>query len=156
MHIYTVHTLVDITENGNIKMTFPFKTLSGDMIHDKHSLSIARNQNNNFTTIIQLLQLRSNITWENPPKKKNDIIANTKFGTAYDGKQTSWHFTFFSEQPEVYGIPQEPTVQLIDDFHLVPILNFCKETATFPTATFITQDSKTINTYFSYAGEYNK
>ena len=51
---------------------------------------------------------------------------------------------------------KEPSAQLIDDFDLVPILNFCKETATFPTATFITQDVKTINTYFSYAGEYNK
>jgi len=65
-------------------------------------------------------------------------------------------FYILTEQTDVYGKPQEPTVQLIDDFHLVPILNFCKETATFPTATFITQDVETINTYFSYAGEYNK
>jgi hypothetical protein len=74
----------------------------------------------------------------------------------YEGKHISWHFQFFTEQPEVYGNPTEPSTQLIDDFDLVPILNFCKETATFPTATFITQDSRTINTYFSYAGEYNK
>jgi hypothetical protein len=157
MHIYTVHTLVDITENGNIKMTFPFKTLSGDMIHDKHSLSIARNQNNNFTTIIQLLQLRSNITWENPPKKKNDIIANTKFGTAYDGKQTSWHFTFFTEQEDVYGSKENNYVgQRVEDFNLVPIMSFCKETVTFPTNTFITEDDRTINTHFSYEGFENK
>ena len=46
--------------------------------------------------------------------------------------------------------------QLVEDFHLVPIINFCKETATFPSTTFITQDFKSINTYFSYAGESNK
>ena len=56
----------------------------------------------------------------------------------------------------VYGDKQDPTGQLVEDFHLVPIINFCKETATFPSTTFITQDFKSINTYFSYAGESNK
>ena len=156
MYEFRVHTLVDVTENGNLRREFPFKTKTNEVIHDKHTLTIARNQNSNFNTMIQLLQIRGNITWETPPMRLNDPIANMRFGSVYDGKQNSWHFTFFVEQPEVYGIPQEPTAQLIEDFHLVPILNFCKETATFPTATFITQDSKTINTYFSYAGEYNK
>ena len=156
MYEFRVHTLVDVTENGNLRREFPFKTKTNEVIHDKHTLTIARNQNSNFNTMIQLLQIRGNITWETPPMRLNDPIANMRFGSVYDGKQNSWHFTFFVEQPEVYGNPQEPTAQLMDDFHLVPILNFCKETATFPTATFITQDSKTINTYFSYAGEYNK
>ena len=86
----------------------------------------------------------------------NDPIANTQFGRAYEGKQNSWHFSFLVEQSEVYGDPQDPTASLITDFDLVPILNFCKETATFPTSTFITQNPQTINTYFSYAGEINK
>jgi hypothetical protein len=64
MHEYRIHTLVDITENGNLKQAFPFKTRNGEVIHDKHSLAIARNQNNNFNTILQLLQLRGNITSE--------------------------------------------------------------------------------------------
>ena len=156
MYEFRVHTLVDITNNGNLRKEFPFKTDANEVIHDKHSLAIARNQNSNFNTMIQLLQIRGNITWETPPMRLNDPIANMRFGSVYDGKQNSWHFTFFVEQPEVYGNPQEPTAQLMDDFHLVPILNFCKETATFPTATFITQNSETINTYFSYAGEVNK
>jgi hypothetical protein len=86
----------------------------------------------------------------------NETLGNSAFGTAYEGKHISWHFAFFVEQTDVYGEPQQPTAQLLDDFHLVPILNFCKETATFPTATFITQNSETINTYFSYTGEINK
>jgi hypothetical protein len=44
----------------------------------------------------------------------------------------------------------------LDDFHNVPVLSFCKETVTFPLSTFDTQNPKTINTYFSFAGEYNK
>tara|TARA_B100000941_G_C28343524_1_gene467961 strand:+ start:429 stop:782 length:354 start_codon:yes stop_codon:yes gene_type:complete len=117
---------------------------------------VAKNQNNNFNTMLQLLQIRGNVTWESPPFKINDTIGNSGFGTEYTGKQTSWHFNFFTEQSEVYGSVDHPTGQLADDFNLVPIINFCKETATFPTSTFITLDPKLINTYFSYAGESNK
>ena len=156
MHEFRVHTLVDITDNGNLKKEFPFKTSGNEVVHDKHTLAIARHQNANFNTMIQLLQMRGNITWEVPPIKINETLGNSAFGSAYEGQHISWHFTFFTEQSDVYGKPHEPTVQLIDDFHLVPILNFCKETATFPIATFITQNSETINTYFSYAGEINK
>ena len=156
MYEFRVHTLVDITDNGNLKREFPFKTPGNEVVHDKHTLTIARHQNANFNTMIQLLQMRGNITWEVPPMKVNETLGNSAFGSAYEGKHISWHFAFFTEQTDVYGKPQEPTAQLIDDFHLVPILNFCKETATFPTATFITQNSETINTYFSYAGEINK
>ena len=156
MYEFRVHTLVDITENGVLSKPFPFKTPSGEVVHDRQTLAIARNQNNNFNTMLQLLQIRGNITWEVPPMRTNEVLGNTAFGTAYDGKQTSWHFIFFVEQNEVYGDVQNPTGQLVDDFHLVPIINFCKETATFPTNTFITQDRRLINTYFSYAGETNK
>ena len=156
MYEFRVHTLVDITNNGNLRKEFPFKTESNEVIHDKHTLAIARNQNSNYNTMSQLLQIRGNITWETPPMKLNEPVANMRFGSVYDGKQNSWHFTFFVEQPEVYGKIQEPTAQLIDDFHLVPILSFCKETVTFPTNTFITTNDHTINTYFSYAGEINK
>ena len=156
MYEFRVHTLVDITDNGNLKREFPFKTSGNEVVHDKHTLTIARHQNANFNTMIQLLQIRGNITWEVPPMKVNETLGNSAFGSAYEGKHISWHFAFFTEQTDVYGKPQEPTAQLIDDFHLVPILNFCKETATFPIATFITQNSKAINTYFSYAGEINK
>ena len=156
MYEFRVHTLVDITDNGNLKKQFPFKTIGGEVVHDKHSLSLARNQNANFNTLIQLLQIRGNIVWEQPPTRINNTIGNSAFGTMYEGKQNTWHFTFFVEQNEVYGDMALPTGQLIEDFHLVPILNFCKETATFPTSTFITKDPKVINTYFSYAGKSDK
>ena len=156
MYEFLIHTLVDITDNGNLRKEFPFKTNANELIHDRESLSVARNQNSNFNTMLQLFQMRGNITWERPPIRENRTIGNTKFGTAYEGKQNVWHFQFFTEQVEVYGDPQDPTANLITDFDLVPILNFCKETATFPTSTFITQNPQTINTYFSYAGETNK
>ena len=69
----------------------------------------------------------------------------------------SWSFEFQTEQQDVYGDPLTNNVgQLIADFDLVPIMTFCKETTTFPSNTFITQDDKTINTYFTYQGFKNK
>ncbi len=157
MYEYRVHTLVDITDNGNLKQAFPFKSKSGDVIHDKQSLAIARNQNSNFTTMLQLLQMRANITWEHPPERMEpQTLGNHGFGSFYEGKHITWNFGFFSEQPGLYGDDQDPVANLIGDFHQVPILSFCKETATFPLNTFDTENIETINTYFSYSGISNK
>ena len=158
MHTYMVHTLVDITDNGLLRGEFPFKTKSGEVVHDKQSLFIARNQNSNYTTMLQLLQIRGNITWEKPPTRIHHHLVNTKFGTTYlEGKHLSWHFEFQTEQTEVYGdISSNHVGQLIEDFDLVPILSFCKETVTYPSNTFITQNDVALNTYFSYQGEKNK
>ena len=157
MHEYHLHTLVDITDNGNLKQQFPFKTKSGDIVHDKHSLAIARNQNSNFNTMLQLLQMRGNIVWESTPMRLElQTLGNHHFGSFYEGKQTTWHFQFFTEQSGVYGDDIDATAFLQSDFHHVPIVSFCKETATFPLSTFDTQDFKTINTYFSYSGPIDK
>jgi len=156
MHEYRIHTLVDITDNGNLKQQFPFKTTADQVIHDKHSLAIARNQNSNFNTLLQLLQMRANITWEVPPEKINDTLGNSNFGSFYEGKHNTWHFQFFTEQSGVYGNDDMMTSSLISDFHNVPIISFCKETATFPLSTFDTENHKTINTYFSYDGYQDK
>ena len=156
MYEFRLHTLVDLTENGNLKQSFPFKTKSDEVIHDKHTLAVARNQNNNFDTMIQLLQMRGNVTWEHSPMKITGAMTKFEFGTFYEGQQTAWHFQFFTEQMDVYGDELSPTESLLDDFHNVPIISFCKETVTFPLSTFDTQNPKTINTYFSFAGEYNK
>ena len=171
MHEYRVHTLVDITENGNLQKAFPFNTTSGEIVADKNSLAIARNQNANFNTMLQLLQMRTNITWEQPPQKLElPNLGNYSFGFYYEGKQTSWHFQFFAEQGDVYGDLVDPTLNLIDDFNLVPMLTDCTNTANFPIQTFITRDLQgsdeqkvigalaggIINTYFSYAGPVDK
>jgi hypothetical protein len=171
MHEYRIHTLVDITENGNLKQQFPFKTPSGDEINDKHSLAVARNQNSNFSTMLQLLQMRGNITWEQPPQRVElPSLGNHVFGSYYEGKHSTWHFQFFTEQSGVYGEVADPTENLVDDFNLVPIITECKNTAYFPVQTFVTRELQgsdeqkvigalaggIINTYFSYAGTIDK
>ena len=171
-----MHTLVDITKNGNLTKTFPFETSAGDIIDGKESLRLARNQNNNFNTMIQMLQIRGNIVWEEDPVRFAHDLSMTKFGQYYEGHNKSWHFTFYTEQTDVFGNANNPTEQLIEDFNLVPVLTECKNTAHFPIQTFITKDlQKTalntptkeqkvinalsgdiINTYFTYGGWQNK
>jgi len=152
MHTYSITTLVDITENGLLREQFPFTTKSGELIHDTHSLSIARNQQTNFTTLIQLLQLRSNIIWEQPPQREEIIVDQSQFGRAYEGKQTVWHFRWQVEQADLYLHDDDAVGRLQEDFDLVPVINFCKESATFPVNAFVCYDYKTRNILFNYLG----
>ena len=171
MHEYRIHTLVDITDNGNLKQQFPFKTSAGNEIHDKHTLAIARNQNSNFATMLQLLQMRGNITWDHAPQKTElPNLGNHGFGSYYEGQHTAWHFQFFTEQSGVYGEVVDPTESLVEDFSLVPMVTECSNTAHFPIHTFVTKEMQgtdrqkiigalsggVINTYFSYAGPTDK
>ncbi len=156
MQTFCIHTLVDITENGMLKKEFPFKTKSGELVHDKISLDVAKNQQSNFTTLIQTLQLRGNLVWEHTPVRIHENIVNMKFGNAYEGKHYVWNFMWQVEQTDLYSKDNDPYGQLKEDFDMIPILNFCKETATFPASAFITTDPRTINTYFSFVPEENK
>jgi len=156
MHTFALHTLVDITENGVLKAEFPFTTKSGELVHDRDSLITARNQQANFTTLLQLLQIRGNITWEQPPIRTHENIANWRFGSAYQGRHMIWTFLWQTEQLDVYALNNDRTGQLIEDFDQIPVVNFCKETATFPASAFITQDPMTINTYFTYIADADK
>ena len=135
-----MHTLVDISKNGNLRSTFPFDISSGDVIVDMLSLRIARNQESNFNTMIQMLQIRGNITWEDDPVRFTHDLSVTKFGKYYEGHNTSWHFTFFTEQTDVFNDGDREAGQLTEDFNLVPILTECKNTAHFPIQTFMTKD----------------
>ena len=173
MHEYRIHTLVDITDNGNLKKQFPFTTPAGVKIHDKHTLAVARNQNSNFATLLQLLQMRGNITWDNPPQQYDSHLrecGNHAFGSYYEGHHNTWHFQFFTEQSGVYGDFVDPTGSLVDDFNLVPVVAECSNTAHLPVQTFVTKEMQgtdrqkiigaltggIINTYFSYAGPSDK
>jgi|TARA_R100000027_G_scaffold62960_1_gene55346 hypothetical protein len=171
MYEYRIHTLVDITQNGNLKQQFPFKTLAGTEIKDKQTLAVARDQNSNFSTMLQLLQMRGNITWEHPPQKVElPTLGNHQFGSYYEGQHVTWHFQFFTEQSGVYGEMVDPTANLVDDFSLIPVMAQCHNTAHFPVQTFVTKELQgtdrqkvigalaggIINTYFSYAGPIDK
>lgn len=156
MHTYSITTLVDITENGVLRTQFPFKTKSGDLVHDATTLALARNQQANFTTLIQLLQMRSNISWDAIPAREASPVANRRFGSVFEGSHAVWEFLWQVESPSVYEHDGDPVGGLVEDFDQIPVINFCKETAAFPKNAFCTQDPRYINTYFNQIVDWNK
>ena len=147
MTIYCVQTLVDISDSGNLNKTFPFTTKSGHLVHDKETLALAKNQKQNFNTLVQSLQLRANITWDQHPMMTDIVTGNTKFGKVYEGKHKLWTFIFYTDQNDVYADTDGQTGSVEKDLYLIPIISFCKETATFPQNAFLTQDDDTRNTF---------
>ena len=121
--------------------------------------------------MLQLLQMRGNITWEQPPQKVElPNLGNHAFGSYYEGAHSTWHFQFFTEQSGVYGDITDPTENLVEDYNLIPIVADCSNTAHLPIHTFVTKEMTgtdrqkiigalaggVINTYFSYAGPIDK
>ena len=171
MHEFRVHTLVDITDNGSLAKQFPFKTPCGDVVHDRQTLATAKNQNSNFSTMLQLLQIRGNLVWEEDPLRLEHDLNLTGFGSYYEGQHNSWHFTFFTEQADIFATQSFPMGELQSDFNHVPIITGCRETANFPIKAFVTKNLQQptskekvinalsgdiINTYFTYGGYQNK
>ena len=171
MHQFTIHTLVDITRHGNLRNNFPFETPAGDLIKDKETLRIARSQNANYNTMLQLLQIRGNILVEEEPVRTTEDLGYTKFGSFYEGTHNVWRLNFYTEQADIFARQSFPLGELESDFNIVPVLTECKETAFFPIKAFITvnmehqnSQQKVVNalsgdiknTYFTYGGFQNK
>ena len=156
MHKYCIQTLVDISDPGELNKQFPFTSKSGDLIQDKETLALAKNQKSNFTTLIQLLQMRGNIIYSEGPIRSPEIVDKWKMGNFYTGKQNMWFFTWMVEQPDTYREDTDPIGALLQDFDAVPVNAFCKESVTFPANAFLTQDYKFKNTQFTYLGVENK
>ena len=81
--------------------------LPGVVIHDHPTWMKARNQQRNWETITQLLQLRSQI-------ELNEIPKRTDLG--------HWEFYFGVENPLTYQLDDLPLKLLMDDCEKVPIV----------------------------------
>jgi len=157
MHTFCIQTLVDIGSPGDIRRPFPFTSKTGVLVNDRDTLELVRAQHNNFITLLQLLQLRSNITWNLHPVIDKKSTKDFHFGSFYsEGIHNVWSFTWHTEQEDVYSSNDDTMGGLILDFHQVPINAFCQETVTFPANCFNTVDTKFKNTVFMDLGAEDK
>jgi hypothetical protein len=157
MHTFSIVTLVDIGNPGNVKLPFPFTSKTGVLVDDKETLETVRLQKSNFTTLQQLIQLRANVEWKNEPAKHQVNLKDMEFGSFYrEGKHSVWIFAWQIEQTEVYAENGNPVGGLTADFNLIPTHSFLQETVTFPSNCFNTQDPKFKNTYFIDLGPVDK
>lgn len=122
---FRLYTLVDITETGE---------------HRGNDLK-RTSQQSNYNTVIQTLNLRSNII---PLKLSNYMLNldNANFGTNYSGNNMIWSFIFDID----YGV--HSIEYMIEDFTLVPIVSGLDETAVLNKSMFQTYDKKYKNIIF--------
>lgn len=122
---FKLYTLVDMTETGEHRGIDYKKT----------------NQQSNYNTVIQTLNLRTNII----PVKLSKILLNTsemKFGTEYNGRHMVWSFLFDVD----YGL--HCVDHMVEDFTLVPIILNLDETAPLKKCMFDTFNKQYCNIIF--------
>lgn len=129
-----VYTLIDITNTG--------------ITSNNPDNQFKRNQQRNWETINQVINLRSHATIEaspNTPKQVN--LAFHQFGDYYKDHQKCWKFIFSLKYPETIGSIQDPTEKLRYDINGVPIITGLDETVHLPDPVFYI-DGLLKNTYF--------
>ena len=130
MQTLEIKTLIDITETRVIRPN------QGS----QHQLD----QQRNFITIRQCLELRSIIEFDFPPQCEQIDIKDLGFGKAFKGKHKVWTFRFRPDRAEAYG-PNNDLSQLIQDLHEVPIIKNLEETVNIDKAIFDCHDQNNKN-----------
>ena len=122
---YRIITLVDITRTNAVKT-------------ESDQLKIL--QQNNFNSLRQAIELRSNIEWNRDPEKRDGRLP---FGL--EGNAVYWFWEFDVEREDLFLANNDPVALLKDDLHGVPIIIGLTETAEIKPAAFQTKGD-TVNT----------
>jgi hypothetical protein len=131
--VIEIKTLVDITKTGITRPT--------------QGTQIEIDQNRNFTTLSQCVELRSVMSYDDPPAVDLIDIKGLGFGSNYKGKQKVWTFKFKPDRDGVYrNNDGDELALLFDDMHEVPVIKNLNETINMNVAIFNLKDSKLRNT----------
>jgi hypothetical protein len=123
MDVIEIQTLVDVTNTR--------------VVRPNQGTSLAYDQNRNFITLIQCVELRSIITYNNAPSCKVINIDDMGFGSNYTGEHKVWTFNFTPDRAGVYNIDRRgPGGALFDDIDGVPIIKNLSETINIEKAIF--------------------
>jgi hypothetical protein len=133
MDVIEIQTLVDVTNTR--------------VVRPNQGTSLAYDQNRNFITLIQCVELRSIISYNNPPSVKVVNLDGSEFGTDYTGPHKVWTFRFMPDRMGIYNIDRRgPGGALIDDIDGVPIIKNLTETINIAKAIFDCTSISTKNT----------
>ena len=120
---YSLYTLVDISYTGRYR--------------NEPDKKLQRNQQQNFDTVIQTLELRSNISYDKKPAVLIEKASDYGFNST--SEQKIWNFEWETEQVDEYIKDENHIGQLIEDFQFVPFITNLDETAIIQKPIFITQ-----------------
>lgn len=131
--VIEILTLVDITKTNVTRPT--------------QGSQIEIDQNRNFITLSQCTELRSIMSYVDPPSVENIDITRFGFGTNYKGKQRLWTFRFIPDRSGVYRDNDGNDIGLLlDDIHAVPVIKNLTESINMDIAIFDLKDNKNKNT----------
>jgi hypothetical protein len=133
MHTFEILTLIDIT------MT--------NVNRPNQGTQLEYNQNRNFITLRQCVELRSIVSYTELPKVKKQEIKDLGFGTNYTGSQQVWSFKFTPDRDGVYQ-DEDGNIfgNLLEDLNSVPIIKNLSETINIDKAMFDCINLATKNT----------
>lgn len=132
MEVIEIKTLIDVT-NSNVRRI-------------DQGTQIELNQYRNWTTLLQCIGLRSNISYDTNPTVEEVDITGLGFGSNFKGKHRVWTFRFRPDVPGAFDADSEPTVLLINDLDKVPVITNLTETINIKQAVFATNDTHVANT----------
>lgn len=143
--VISCFTLIDITKTGVVSNYKPnalgFVDAADQKVHDEKSWTKSRNQQRNFETIVQVIGLRSQITFIDTPESTLCNLTDLNFGTIFTGTQRVWHFKFAVEHVEVFTRGDDPLILLSEDLNVVPCILKLEETAEIKNPIFQTLGS---------------
>lgn len=105
---YRITTLADITRTGS-KRSDP----------DQFKID----QQSNFNSIRQAIELRSNVTWPADPVKQQGALPDP-----FQGKAAYWIWEFDTEREDLFMKDGDPVFLLREDLHGVPVIAGLEET----------------------------
>lgn len=133
MDIIEIQTLIDITNTRVIRLV--------------QGTQLALDQNRNFITLLQCIELRSIISYNSPPTCEKIDIKSCGFGTVYKGKHMVWTFKFMPDRQDAYLDERgRHTNSLSTDLHQVPVIKNLLETLNIDIAVFDLESTEYKNT----------
>jgi hypothetical protein len=132
MNIIEIQTLIDITETH--------------VIRPKQGSTQELDQQRNFNTLKQCIEIRSIISYDTAPTFDSKDIKDLGFGSKYKGKHKIWTFRFVPDRSGVYSNGLDEVGCLLDDLHEIPIIKNLTETINIDKAIFDLKDSSYKNT----------
>ena len=133
MEVIEIQTLVDIT---NTRVNRP-----------NQGSQLEYDQNRNFITLRQCIEIRSIVSFDNPPLIEKKKIDGLGFGSSYKGEHNVWTFKFIPDRSGVYTSEDGNAIgSLIDDIDSVPIIKKLTESVNIDKAIFDCKNIYTKNT----------
>lgn len=141
MDIIEIQTLVDITNTRVSRLS--------------QGTQQQLDQQRNFVTLIQCIEIRSIVSFNEPPViKTGQDLKHLEFGTNFKGKHTVWTFRFSTDRESVYADNDGNYIGgLIEDLHEVPVIKNLTETININKSIFDCKDLLTRNTIVRLVSE---